>query len=95
MKVRWLRASLQAVRQIHARIAADNPQAARKVVKRIQSAVSHLGAFPAAGRPGRVRGTREAVVPKLPYIIVYRIKGHEVEILRVFHTSMNWPPLMQ
>jgi addiction module RelE/StbE family toxin len=95
MRVRWLNSALRAVRTIHSRVAADNPQAAAGVVRRIQGSVSHLSAFPESGRPGRVAGTREVVVPKLPYLIVYRINGDDVEILRVFHTSMDWPPLME
>ena len=41
---------------------------------------------------GRVdQGTRELVVPGLPYIVVYRVGSDAVEILRVYHTAMNWP----
>ena len=35
------------------------------------------------------------VINNLPYIVVYRISGNTVEILRVFHAAMNWPPLLQ
>ena len=51
--------------------------------------------FPHSGRPGHIPGTRELVISKLPYIVVYRISGDTVEILRVFHAAMNWPPLLQ
>jgi toxin ParE1/3/4 len=91
VRVRWLRGALLSLRGIHARVAADDPRAASRVVARIRSAVSHLGTFPGSGRRGRVPGTREVVVPKLPYLVVYRVKGQEVEILRVFHTAMDGP----
>jgi len=38
------------------------------------------------GRPGRVLGTRELVVPDTSYIIPYRVRGNTLEVLRVFHT---------
>jgi toxin ParE1/3/4 len=43
------------------------------------------------GRPGRVQGTRERIITGTPYIVVYRVR-HEVEILRVLHGAMRWPP---
>ena len=45
----------------------------------------------ALGRPGRVEGTRELVVPDTPYLVPYRGRGHAVEILRVFHGARKWP----
>ncbi|HEY7330459.1 MAG TPA: type II toxin-antitoxin system RelE/ParE family toxin [Gemmataceae bacterium] len=91
MSVEWLNAATRSLRQVHARIAADNPEAARKVVKRIQQAVERLADFPESGRLGQVAGTRELVVPGLPYLVVYRVGKESVEILRVFHTSQDRP----
>jgi toxin ParE1/3/4 len=45
----------------------------------------------ALGRPGRVMGTRELVIGNLPYIIPYRVRDGEIEILRVLHTARRWP----
>jgi len=46
---------------------------------------------PALGRPGRVPGTRELIVPKARYIVPYRARGETVEILRPFHASRRLP----
>ncbi|MGO9598023.1 MAG: type II toxin-antitoxin system RelE/ParE family toxin [Isosphaeraceae bacterium] len=46
---------------------------------------------PALGRPGRVTGTREIMVPDTPYILPYRVRGDAVEILRFFHAARRWP----
>ena len=48
----------------------------------------------ATGHPGRVGGTYEKSVARLPYIIAYALNDGEVEltILRVIHTSRNWEP---
>ncbi len=50
----------------------------------------------ATGRPGRVTGTYEKPISRLPYIIAYELRpigGREsVVILHVVHTSRDWPP---
>jgi addiction module RelE/StbE family toxin len=91
VSVEWLNAATRSLRRVHARIKADNPEAARKVVKRIRQAVERLADFPESGRHGQVAGTRELVVPGLPYLVVYRIGKESVEVLRVFHTSQERP----
>lgn len=72
-------------------IAGNNPVAAEKVAQRIWESSQLLALQPHLGRPGRVLGTRELVIPTLPYILPYIQKGYTVYILRVMHTSMMWP----
>ena len=77
-------------------IAEDNPYAADRVADAIAIAVEGLTVV-ATGRKGRVDGTYEKVVAKLPYIIAYALHteadGHEiVYLLHVIHTSRNWKP---
>ena len=91
MKIKWLRKALKNLQQEAEYIAKENPETARLVVQRIHKAVSQLAAEPAIGRPGRVLGTRELVVPQTRYIIPYRVRHNQVEILRVFHTSRKAP----
>jgi len=43
------------------------------------------------GRKGRVRGTHELVIHGKPYIVPYRIKKSEIQVLSVYHTSRKWP----
>ena len=43
------------------------------------------------GRPGRVPGTRELVIPGTPYIVPYRVQGEAIQILRVYHSARRWP----
>jgi plasmid stabilization system protein ParE len=61
------------------------------VVIKIIKAVSLLGAQQGIGRAGRVPGTKELIVPGLSYIVPYRVKDGEVQVLRVYHTSRKWP----
>jgi len=89
MKVRWLLAAADDLDHVHAFISLDNPTAAEAEVQRVLEAVGRLGVHPAMGRPGRVAGTRELVVP--PYVVAYRVKAGAVQVLRVLHAARNWP----
>ena len=91
MRVRWTKPAATALGKIQDYIANTNPRAAYGVVQRIRIAVGQLEAYPKVGRTGRVRGTYELIVHDLPYIVAYRIKNREVQILSVYHTSRKWP----
>jgi plasmid stabilization system protein ParE len=91
MRLRWLRQALRNLEDEANFTAADDPVAARLVVKRVLDAVAMLPAQPGLGRPGRVAGTRELVVLKTRYLVPYRVRGEVIEVLRVFHTSRRLP----
>lgn len=91
MQVKWLRKALANLDHEATYIAQDNPAAARKVVKSILDTVALLAEQPALGNPGRIAGTRELVVADTRYLVPYRVKNAQVEILRVFHTSRKPP----
>lgn len=91
MRIRWTEPAAAALGRIQDYIADDNPRAAFDVAQRIRIAVSQLEAHPKSGRTGRVRGTYELVIHDLRYIVAYRIKKKEVQILSVYHTSRKWP----
>lgn len=57
----------------------------------VSAALWRLIEFPRSGRPGAVRGTRKLVVAGSPYLLVYRLKGDDVVIVRLFHTSQKRP----
>jgi toxin ParE1/3/4 len=91
MQVRWLRTALRNIDDEAAYIAADDPAAARIVVRRVPQAVDQLAEQPSLGRPGRVPGTRELVVAGTRYLVPYRVRRDTIEILRIFHTSRRLP----
>jgi toxin ParE1/3/4 len=91
LSIRWLRTALRNLDEEATYIATEDPVAARLVVARILEAVAVIAEQPALGRPGRVLGTRELVVTRTRYLIPYRIRDGQVEILRVFHTSRRPP----
>jgi len=92
LRLRWTRLAERDLEAIAEYVGQDSPaSAARVVLELIDQAATLLPAHPAIGRPGRVLGTRELVIGHLPYIIAYRVRDRDVEILRVLHTSRAWP----
>jgi toxin ParE1/3/4 len=76
-------------------LAERNPDAALRVGSRIRETIDLLLKFPNMGRKGAQQGTREMLVPRLPYIIVYRIEREEQEewlaIAGVYHGAQRRP----
>jgi toxin ParE1/3/4 len=92
MNVVWSPEAIDDLASLRTFIAEDNPAAARRVALRIFDAVETLLADnPGMGRPGRVPGTRELVIPKTPFIVPYRLKGRTIQVLRVYHAARRWP----
>ena len=95
MTIRWTKPANDDFLGIVAWIAANNPAAASRVGQRILDAVQHLEDFPLLGRPGRSPGTRELMISRLPYLVVYSVDAADpqtVVILRVLHGARLWPP---
>jgi len=88
VSIKWTQAALRSVDDIATYIANDNPIRATSFVLELQEAVTKLKAHPGMGRAGRVPGTRELVLHK-NYIAIYRVRGDDVEILRLHHAARN------
>jgi plasmid stabilization system protein ParE len=78
-------------RRIFEHLESDSPRAAVKVDDRIVVAVRRLLEFPQSGRPGRVAGTRELVVPHTPFIAAYVATADRIRILCILHGAQVWP----
>ncbi len=88
MLIKWTKTALASVDEIAGFIAKDNLTRANSFVLELQAAVTQLQAHPGMGRAGRVPGTRELVLHK-NYIAIYRVRGDDVEILRLHHAARN------
>ena len=91
MRIRWTAPAAEDLYNIARRIRQDNPTAAWQVAKTIYDGCESLTIFPNRGRKGQIEDTRELVVPGLPYIVVYQVKEHAVEISRIYHAAQDWP----
>lgn len=91
MRIAWLTRAVLDLEQVREFIGRENPAAAQKTGQRIEAVINHLGRHPEMGREGRRAGTRELILPDLPFRVVYRVRGEEVQMLRVYHTKRKWP----
>jgi len=86
----WKPAAIADRKSITAYIAQDNPMAAIEMGDMLMQKAALLDQHPMLGRVGRVKGTRELVAHP-NYILIYRIAGEAVEVLRVKHAAQKWP----
>jgi len=71
-------------------IAQDNPVAAIDLDLEFEAKAENARLRPKLYKAGRVKGTREIVV-RPNYVMIYRITGDVVEVLRVLHAAQQWP----
>lgn len=66
-------------------IATDDPVAATRMVERLAAGVARLADFPESGRarPEMGAGARSVVVGR--YLVLYRVVGEHVDIVRIIH----------
>jgi toxin ParE1/3/4 len=91
MKVVWSRRAIGNLISLRDYIAEDNPRSAAIVARQILDCIQLLTTQPHIGRAGRITGTRELVVVGTPYIIPYRVRRANLELLAVFHGRQKWP----
>lgn len=91
MNIIWKAPALFDLVDIREFIDKNNPSAAKRVALSIIESANKLAINPFIGRIGTLDETRELVVTRLPYILVYQIEQDQIEILRVVHTSKLWP----
>jgi len=91
MRVRYTPQAKCDLADIFSYIARENPVAARRVVAAIRRGIMLVAENPGIGRPGRIAGTRELVVSKVPYIAAHRQQYGGIDVLAVLHTARDWP----
>ena len=92
MRLEWSPSAIADLEAIQRCIAADDLGAAGQMRKRLEAAGARILTQPRMGRIGKLAGSRECVVPRNPYLLVYRLQADVVQILRVMHGAQRWPP---
>lgn len=75
-------------------IAKDNLSAALNQLDEIEKQADMLLDHPKMGRPGREKGTRELIINRTPFILIYRINGNMIQVLHFLHGAQQWPPIL-
>ncbi len=91
MKIVLTPTANQDIDHIYNYIAKNNTiSTAKKILNSIENMIDHLEKFSELGKIGRIRNTRELTIPKLPFIIVYKIYKTHIAIVSIMHTSKKW-----
>ncbi len=91
MEIRWSLPAAEDLERICERIEIDSLQAACRVARTIYEGCGRLKDFPDLGRAStRMPGRRELIFAPLPYIAVYEVTEHAIEISRIFHGAQDW-----
>ena len=92
MRVLWYDQAESDLDRIFEDLAARDPLVALRISESIRQRVALLAGQPGIGRIGRVKETRELVIPRTPYIVAYAI-DHQLDVvivLRVLHGAQLW-----
>lgn len=90
LRVVWGAEALDDLAEIGRYIASHNPDASDRLQATIERTAENIPLHPYIHRPGRLPGTREAVVHP-NYIVIYRVGVELIDILAVIHARQNYP----
>ena len=90
-ELRWAEEASADLENITNYLLQTTPERAAGLVRGIYNAPTELLAFPRRGRTGRKEGTRELVLSPLPWIVVYRLAGENIYVVRILHGAQKWP----
>ncbi len=92
MRIEWSSPATADLKNIAEWIEQDRGvDTANRITRVIHEAVQSLRTMPYRGRYGRLENTRELVVPRLPYVVIYQISEERLVILNVLHAAQRWP----
>ena len=92
MKLKWQARARADLYNIRNYIRKYNPQAAERIAFDINRAAYRLKSFPQLGRHSDILNVRLMQVPRLPYLLPYRVSADLVEILAVVDERRERPP---
>lgn len=89
--IEWSLPALDDLAEIAMLLRQEDAGLAESMVRRIFASAELLSPYPLAGRVGRVASTRELVVRRSPYLLVYLVEEARVVVVRVLHERKDWP----
>lgn len=89
MLVRWTVPAAGDLQHIKSYLDQNHPHLSHSTIAKLSEGIRSLKALPERGRVGLKAGTRELVLPPLPYVVVYRVRPDAVEILRIYHGAQK------
>ena len=90
MKVVWLESALEDQDAILEYVTEHDEAAAARLQREFDACANRLLNYPLMYPAGRAAGTREALAHP-NYILIYRVEGEAVEIVRLVHSRQQYP----
>ena len=91
MTVRYTRDALEDLEQISAYLSGLNPSAAAAVLSAIERVIARLDRFPHSAPETEIAGVRATPALRYPYIVFYRVRRGDIEVLYVRHAARRRP----
>lgn len=91
-RLEWSEVALLELAEGLAFIADDSPAAARLVKQRIDAAARRIARGPPVYRPGLIAGTRECVVARTSYTMIYEEHEDSIVLLHCWHQRRRLNP---
>ena len=91
MWVNWTKSALKDIENEANYLNKISPSIEDNFLKDVERGINLIKKYPESGRIGRVSETRELILKKFQYILVYLIKESCLDIIRLLHTSRKWP----
>jgi addiction module RelE/StbE family toxin len=91
MRVNWTKRALNDL-EIEANYLNEiSPSIKDSFLEDVEGGIDLIKEYPELGRIGRVNQTRELILKKFQYILVYLVESSYIDIIRLLHTSRKWP----
>ena len=84
------RALAEVVRIVDFYVTEASDLIAEEAFASIQRAAKAIQSNPLHYREGKKQGTREYIVRRFPYVIIYRVRTDRIQIARVLHQAMRY-----
>jgi addiction module RelE/StbE family toxin len=91
MQLRWTEEAAADLERIADYLFENASGQASRIVRTLYEAPEKLLTFPSLGRPGKKEGTRELVLPSLPYLVIYTVSHDTIHVARILHGAQKWP----
>jgi addiction module RelE/StbE family toxin len=91
MQLRWTEDAAADLERIADYLFEKTPVHALRIVLQLYESPQILIQFPYCGRMGRKPGTRELVLPSLPYVLIYSVSEDAIHVTRILHGAQKYP----
>ena len=91
LKLRFTAAAHRDLHDILEYLGPRNPLAANSVIIAIEHSANLLTEYPMSARKTDMKDVRVKALTKYPFLIFYHTGNSELTILRVWHSSREWP----